>query len=162
MAPNCARKSLHIDHLSTYKEAAGFVKNPPKLAPHPDFAKIQALCKHIFMALKQLVCPQSAIYGWLGLIMDLIMYPLIKPTMPFALVASPGYFLAYNYFATKAGIKMTNKRVQARQELLPLLCEHQQSVLLYAHKSITDQFKVPNTPNMIGWNSSMSICLILK
>jgi hypothetical protein len=44
-----------------YKEVMGFLKNPPLLAPRPDFTKIHALCKHIAQALKQLDCPQSLI-----------------------------------------------------------------------------------------------------
>jgi hypothetical protein len=90
-----------MDHLITYKEAAGFLKNPPTLASRLDFAEIQALHKHIVMALKQLVCPQSTIHGWSGLVMDPVMYALIKPTTPFVLVADPGNFPMYNNFATK-------------------------------------------------------------
>ncbi len=52
-----------MDQLITFNEAAGFLKNPPTLAPCPDFAKIQALRKHINTALMQLVCPQSQIHG---------------------------------------------------------------------------------------------------
>jgi hypothetical protein len=98
-----------MDHLITYKEAAGFLKNPPMLAPRPDFAKIQDLCKHIIVALKQLLCPQSTIHGWSGLVMDPAMYASIKPTTPFILVTNPGNFPVYNNFATKAAIKMAGK-----------------------------------------------------
>jgi hypothetical protein len=81
-----------MDHLITYEEVVGFLKNPPTLAPHLDFAKIRALCKHIVVALKRLVCPQSVIDGWSGLVMDPLMYALIEPTTPFALVTDPGNF----------------------------------------------------------------------
>jgi hypothetical protein len=30
------------------------------------------------------------------------------------------------------------------------------------NSTIADQFKVSNTPNMMGWNSSMSVCSIIK
>jgi hypothetical protein len=93
-----------MDHLITYEEATGFLKNPPTLAPCSDFAKICTLRQHIVMALKQLVCPQSAIHGWLGLVMDLVMYALIEPTMSFVLVANPGNFSLHNNFPTKAVI----------------------------------------------------------
>jgi hypothetical protein len=57
-----------MDHLIEYEEVAEFLKNPPTLSPCPDFAKLRAMRKHMVKALKQLVCPQSAIHGWLGLV----------------------------------------------------------------------------------------------
>ena len=30
------------------------------------------------------------------------------------------------------------------------------------NNNIADQFKVSNTPNMTGWNSSMTVCSILE
>ena len=59
-----------MDTLITFDEAEGFFKNPPLLAPRPDFYKLQALRQHIIQALKQLVCPQSPIHGWSSLAMD--------------------------------------------------------------------------------------------
>jgi hypothetical protein len=101
-----------MDHRITYKEAMGFLKNPPTLVPCPDFAKIRALRKHIVLALKQLVCLQNAIHGWSGLIMDPLMYALIEPITPFVLVADPEDFPVYNNFVTKAAIKMANKHFE--------------------------------------------------
>jgi hypothetical protein len=68
-----------MDSLITYEEAAEFFKNPPTMLPWPDFAKLQALRKHMTQALKQLVCPQSQIHRWTGLVMDLGLYALIEP-----------------------------------------------------------------------------------
>jgi hypothetical protein len=118
-----------MDHLITYKEAAGFLKNPPMLEPCLGCAKVRALHKHVVMALKQLVCPQSAIHGWSGLVMDPVMHALIKPIMPFVPFADPGNFPVYNNFTTEAASKMTDQQtIQARQKLLPLFHQHQQSV----------------------------------
>jgi hypothetical protein len=86
------------------------------------------------MALKQLVCPQRVIHRWSGLVMNPVMYALIKPAMPFILVANPGNFPMYNIFATKAAIKMTNKQFERDKKLLRLICEHQQSMLLHAQR----------------------------
>ncbi len=52
-----------MDHLIKYKKVTEFLKNPPTLSPCPDFAKLQAMQKHMVKALKQLVCPQSTIHG---------------------------------------------------------------------------------------------------
>jgi hypothetical protein len=98
-----------MDHLITYLEAAGFIKNPPSLAPRPNFAKIRALCKHYVMGLKQLIFPQSLIHGWAGLVMDPVMYALLEPTTPFIAVADPGEYAIHANFATKAAMKMTDK-----------------------------------------------------
>jgi hypothetical protein len=59
-----------MDSLIIYKKTAEYLKNPPMMLPQPDFAKLRALQKHMTQALKQLVCPQSQIHGWTGLVMD--------------------------------------------------------------------------------------------
>jgi hypothetical protein len=100
----------NMDHLITYEEAVVFLKHPPSLAACPDFARIRALHKHIVTALKQLVCPQSAIHGWAGLVMDPVMYTLLEPTALFASIGNPGNFPVYANFVTKAAIKMTDKQ----------------------------------------------------
>jgi hypothetical protein len=41
-----------MDSLITYEEAAEFLKNPLTMLPRPDFAKLQALQKHMMQALK--------------------------------------------------------------------------------------------------------------
>jgi hypothetical protein len=79
-----------MDHLITYKEAMGFIKNPPSLAPLPDIAEIRALQKHYKTGLTQLTCPQSLIHGWAGLVMDPVMYALLEPITPFTAVVDPG------------------------------------------------------------------------
>ena len=96
-----------MDTLTTFDEAEGFLKNPPSLAPCPDFYKLQALRQHIVRALKQLVCPQSPIHGWSGLAMDPDVYSLLEPTL-FASPANPGATPVYPQFATPAQIKTDN------------------------------------------------------
>jgi hypothetical protein len=151
-----------MDHLFTYEEAAGFLKNPPTLAPCPEFAKICALRKHIVMALKQIVCPQSTIHRRLVLVMDLVMYKLIEPTTPFVLVANQGSFPMYNNFTTEAAIKTTNKQFKDHKNYFLSFVNINRVCFCMLNNNIADQFKVSNTPNMKGWNSSMSICSIIK
>jgi hypothetical protein len=52
-----------MDQLITIEEAAEFLKKKPSVSPRPDFAKVQALGKHIIKVLKQLECPQSIAQG---------------------------------------------------------------------------------------------------
>ncbi len=47
-----------------------------------------------------------------GLVMDLVMYVLLKPTAPFVGVNNPGDFPVYANFATEAAIKMTDKQFE--------------------------------------------------
>jgi hypothetical protein len=116
-----------MDHLITYEEAAVFLKNSPLLAPRPDFVRIRSLRKHIVTALKLLVCPQSAIHGWAGLVMGPVMYALLEPTAPFISINNPGNFPVYANFATKAAIKMTDKQFKG-YKLLPLCCQHKSGI----------------------------------
>jgi hypothetical protein len=67
------------------------------MLPRPDFAKLRALCKHMMQALKQLVCPQSQIHGWTGLVMDPGLYALIEPN-PFNIPINPGAMPVYQNF----------------------------------------------------------------
>jgi hypothetical protein len=96
-----------MDALITFDEAKGFLKNPPSLAPCPDFYKLQDLRQHIIRALKQLVSPQSPIHGWSGLAMDPNVYALLEPTL-FAALANPGATSVYPQFVTPATIKITD------------------------------------------------------
>ena len=52
-------------------------KNPPSLEPQPDFTKIRALRKHVVTVLAQIQCPQNAIHGWSGLVVDPAAYQLL-------------------------------------------------------------------------------------
>jgi hypothetical protein len=78
-----------MDHLIKYKEVTESLKNPPTFSPHPDFAKLRAMQKHMGKALKQLVCLQSAIHGWLGLVLSQMVYTLLKPNT-FVAPVDPG------------------------------------------------------------------------
>jgi hypothetical protein len=151
-----------MDHLITYKEATGFIKNPPSLVPRPDFAKIRALCKHYVTGLKQLFCPQGLIHGWAGLEMDLVMYALLEPTTPFVAIVDPGKYAIHANFATGAAMKMTDKIFECNKNYYVSFVNKNRACFRMLNDNIADQFMVTNTPNMMVWNSSMTVCLILK
>jgi hypothetical protein len=100
-----------MDSLITYKEAMEFKKNPPTMLPRPDFAKLRALRKHMTQALKQLVCPQSQIHGWTGLVMDPGLYALIEPAA-FTVPVNPGAMPVYQNFAPPAMMKMVDYAIE--------------------------------------------------
>ena len=108
-----------MDSLITFDEGAEFLKNPPSLSPRPDFSKLWALRKLMVKALKQLVCPQSAVHGWSGMVLSPLVYALLEPT-PFAVPGNPGPVAVYTQFATPATIKTANnlfKRLQNEDQL---------------------------------------------
>ncbi len=130
------------------------------MLPRPDFAKIRALRKHIMQALKQFDCPQSLIYGWAGLGMDPMMYALIGNNQ-FVQPPEPGDSPPYPQFLTPQVIK-TRKHLwgNARNYYLSYI-NISRGCFRMLEGLVQDQYKVSNDPNLLGWNPTMSIQLIL-
>jgi hypothetical protein len=149
-----------MDSLITYKEVAEFLKHPPTMLPWPDFAKLQALRKHMTQALKQLVCPQSQIHGWTGLVMDPGLYALIEP-IAFTVPANPGVTPVYQNFAPPAMMKMVNYAFKRNKNYYLSYGNINQACFRMPDDSVPIQFKVSNIANLTGWNASMSIQEIL-
>jgi hypothetical protein len=149
-----------MDQLITIKEVVEFLKNSPSASPRPDFAKVRALRKHIIKALKQLECPQSQVHGWSGLVMDPALYILLESNA-FVIPISPGPTTIYPQFVTPAQMKMI-KNIFARNKNHYLsLMNINQVCFCMLDKTIPDQYRVSNNPNLTGWNASMSIRAIL-
>ena len=55
-----------MDTLITFDEVVALLANPPTLDPHPNFANLRALRRHMQRALQRLSCPQRNILGWAG------------------------------------------------------------------------------------------------
>jgi hypothetical protein len=149
-----------MDSLITYKEAAEFLKNPPTMLPRPDFAKLRALSKHMTQALKQLVCPQSQIHGWTGLVMDPGLYALIEP-VPFTVPVNPGATPVYQTFAPPAMIKMVDYAFERNKNYFLSYSNINRALFRMLDDSVPIQFKVSNITTLTGWNASMSIQEIL-
>ena len=52
-----------MDVIITLEEVSEFLKNPPSLAPRPDFNRHRALRQHMVRALRQLTCTLGNTYG---------------------------------------------------------------------------------------------------
>jgi hypothetical protein len=89
-----------MDAIITFKEVTEFLKNPPSLAPRPDFNRLRTLRQYIVTALKQLTCPQSPIHGWSGLAIDPYVYVLLEP-QAFAEPPHPGATADYPQFSPR-------------------------------------------------------------
>jgi hypothetical protein len=94
-----------MDTLITFVEVKGFLKNPPSLAPCPDFTHLHALRRHMIDLLRKLSCTQSAIHGWAGLVMHPTMYAMIE-IIPFQVLRDPGDKPTLPAFALPAPIKI--------------------------------------------------------
>ena len=150
-----------MDAIITLEEVTGFLKNPPSLAPRPDFNQLRALRQHIVRALKQLTCPQSAIHGWSGLAITPAMYLLLEP-QPFAEPVGPGNTAIYPQFLPTATIKMIDAAFTRDMNYYLSFKNHiHRACFKMLDDSISNQFKVLNTPNLTGWNSTMMILVIL-
>jgi hypothetical protein len=145
-----------MDSLITYKEAAEFLKNPPTMLPRPDFAKLRALRKHMTQALKQLVCPQSQIHGWTGLVMDPGLYALIEP-IAFTVLLNPGALPVYQNFAPPAMMRMVDYTFERNKNYFLSFSNINRACFRMLDDSVPIQFKVSNQANFTGRNALMLI-----
>jgi hypothetical protein len=112
-------------------------------------------------ALKQLVCPQSTIHGWLGLILLPMVYALLEPN-PFLALVCLGNLVVYPQFALSAQIKTADAMVARAQNKWKSYKNIQCACFCMLDENVTNQFKVLNMPTLTGWNTSMSIREILN
>jgi len=112
-------------------------------------------------ALKQLTCLQSAIHGWSGLAITPAMYLLLEP-QPFAEPADPGSTAVYPQFSPTATIKMIDTANTRDKNYYLSFKNISRACFKMLDDSISNQFKVSNTPNLTGWNSTMTIIDILE
>jgi len=150
-----------MDNLITYDKAAGFLVGAPTIAPRPVFTKLRALRKHMVEALSQLECPQSAVHGWTGIVINIALYALLEPTS-LAIPVNPG--------AVPANIRTS---MAATIKMLTLVFDHNKNYhnsYLNIHKAcykmlkdtVPVEFQVSNIPNLQCWNSTMTIINILN
>ena len=150
-----------MDWIITYELVMDFLKNTPTLSPCPDFTKHRALRMHMACVLKQLVCPQSAFHGWLGLILLPMVYALLKPT-PFLAPVYPGNVAVHPQLALPAQIKTANAMFTCTQNKWKLYRNIQWLCFCILDENMAHQFKVSNVPTLTGWNTIMSIREILN
>jgi hypothetical protein len=111
-------------------------------------------------ALKQLTCPQSAFHGWSGLAITPAMYILLEP-QPFAEPVDPGDTAIYPQFSPTATIKMIDTVFTRDKNHYLSFKNISRACFKMLEDSISNQFKVSNTPYLTGWNSTMTILVIL-
>ena len=138
-----------MDQLITVDEVAEYLKNPPSVEPRPDFLKIRALQKHIIKALKKMICPQSQIHGWTGLVMDRALYLLLESNA-FVIPVSPGDTPTYPAFASQAIIKSIDNVFERDRNYFLSYVNINRACFTMLDDTVSDRYKVSNTPNLTG------------
>jgi hypothetical protein len=152
-----------MDTVIEYDEAAGFLKNPPSLEPHPNFTNICTLRKHIVQGLAQLSCPQIAIHGWSGLAMDPAAYNLLEGTA-FVIPPDPGPMPVFPGGAavSRTIMKTTEATFECDKNYFLSYKNITRACFRMLDANVSAQFKVSNNAALTGWNSTMSIINILN
>jgi hypothetical protein len=145
-----------MDAVITFEEVTEFLKNPPSLALRPDFNQLRALRQHIMRALKQLTCPQRPIHGWSGLAIDPGVYALLE-LQAFVELLNPGTTAIYPPFLPPSANKMIDKIFVRDKNYFLSLLNINWTCFKMLDDTISNQFKVSNSPNLTGWNLMMMI-----
>jgi hypothetical protein len=140
-----------MDTLIIFVEVEGFLKNPPSLAPRPDFTHLHALHCHMINVLKQLSCPQSAIHGWARLVMHPTMYALID-MVPFQVPINPRDVPTLPSFAVPAAIKIAKHLFKRDKTYFTSYKNIYCVCFKMLNDNIANKFKMSPNPHLIGWN----------
>jgi hypothetical protein len=149
-----------MDNIISLGEVTRFLKNPPQVALQPDFSKLRTLREFVVKALSQLECPQSFIHGWAGLALAPHVYALLKVTL-FVAPLDPGPTAVHTPFATPAVMKMIDVAFVCNSNYFKPLKNIHHACFCILDELVPNQYKVLNTPTLMGWNSTMSIHEIL-
>jgi hypothetical protein len=148
-----------MDTIVPFDDVVDCLRNPPSVHPRPE--KLHALRLHLTKALKFFKCPQSALHGWSGLAMAPAVYALLKP-MPFFVPTDLGAAPVYTPFAMPATIKMINATFEQDKNYFKSFKNIYRVCFRMLDELVPNQFKVSNSPALLGWNPTMYIELILS
>jgi hypothetical protein len=105
--------------------------------------------------------PESPIHGWSSLAIAPGVYTLLEP-QAFVELLNPGATAVYPPFLPPLAIKMIDAIFVWDKNYFLLLLNINQACFKMLDDTISNQFKVSNTPNLTGWNSTMTIRTILE
>ena len=105
-----------MDNVISIEEVTGLLKNPPSLAPRPNFFRLRAIRRHIVNVLKNLQHPWYPIHGWTGMAMQPGLFALLDP-LPFVMPGDPGAYPTYTQFASTSQIRMIDSDFKVRKNM---------------------------------------------
>jgi hypothetical protein len=100
-------------------------------------------------------------HGWLGLAMAPAVYALPEPNA-FMVHTNPGVAPIYTPFAMPAVIKMIDANFEREKNYFLTYKNIYRACFRLLEDLIPNQFKVSNTPALLGWNTTMSIQFIFN
>ena len=147
-----------MDTLISYDEARSLLTKPPRFDPRPNFENLRALRQHFVRALKKLVCPQSAVMGWSGLVMPTALYALVEPNA-FTIPVDPGATPAYPRHRNlpRAEQSVIDETFKRNKNYYLGYINIYRACYDTLDELIDDAFKVSPLAGQRGWNSIMSI-----
>ena len=149
-----------MDNVISIEEVTGLLKNPPSLAPRPNFFRLRAIRRHIVNVLKNLQHPWYPIHGWTGMAMQPGLFALLDP-LPFVMPGDPGAYPTYTQFASTSQIRMIDSDFKVRKNMYLTSTNIARAIFLMLTDCVPEQYRVSNTPGLSGWNQTMSINEIL-
>ncbi len=138
----------------------------------PNFKNIRLLHRHFKHVLQRLLCPQSTLHGWKGLVMAGELYALLTPT-PFHTPNNPRPSAFYvraldptNPVPDPAPLTRTeqatiNTTFASRKHYFLSMRSIEMACFPVLNLTINDTFKLSNKPAIQGWHVGMSVMLIL-
>ena len=163
-----------MDLNITFDEVTTLVgANLPSLEPRPTFERIRTLRQHFERALQRLLCPQSTLHGWKGLVMAKELYTLLTgQNNPFRVPVDPGAAAIYTRMVVtgqQVDLSPLSRTEQAtfdtqfaRQIQYFLSLQNIEcACFTVLNASINDTFKVLTDPTIRGWHAGMSVRDIL-
>ena len=150
-----------MDTVIPFDDVAECLRDPPTVLPRPSFASLRALRQHMIRALKLFECPQSNTQGWSGLVMSPTVYSLLEAT-PFMIPIDPGPSATYTPFAPPATIKMIDATFERDKNYFLSYKNIYRACFRMLDDLVPPSFKVSNVPSLLGWNTTMSIELIMS
>ena len=150
-----------MDTIITYDEVTKLLAEAPNCNPRPNFENIRTLKRFLIKKLRTLLCPQSAIMGWSGMVMDPVLYSLVEPT-PFMLPADPGNTASYPHHRNLPRTEQANidATFERQKNYFLSYINIYRAIFNVLDTKIDDAFKVGTTPGQT-WTSAMSITDIL-
>jgi hypothetical protein len=88
-------------------------------------------------------------------------YALLKPNA-FVVLVNPGPAPVYTPFVTPAAIKMVDATLKQEKNYFVSYKNINCTCFCMLDELVLNQYKVSNTPTLIGWNATMSIQFILN
>ncbi len=145
-----------MDDFIPYDDIAGMLKNPPTLAPRPNFFRLRAFRRFIVDVMKQIPHPGYPQHGWAGMVLQPAIFALIN-SVPFRPPPNPGLIATYHQYALPPEIRMADSQFKIDKNLYKTYLNIHRAVYKLLMDSVLPQYQASATPGLTGWDQTMTI-----